>query len=65
TILDMRFPYTAAILAQAPEKVQLDNREMGSATNPGPDAEFFHSDSIDDILTGLTADDIESISRFG
>lgn len=65
TILDMRYPYTAAVLAQNPEKILKENRKMGSSANPGPDAELFHDGVIDDILKGLRADDIEAVSKFG
>lgn len=65
TILDMRFPYTAAHLAQFPQKVDPAARDKPRKDAPAADAKYFHDPMIDKILEGLTEEDIIAVRAFG
>ncbi|MEM9585377.1 MAG: P-loop NTPase fold protein [Pseudomonadota bacterium] len=59
TILSLRFPYTADYLARHPEKSDKANRIKD-------DAPYFPQEpQIDEILKGLSTDDIAEVAAFG
>jgi hypothetical protein len=59
SILSLRFPYTAELIAQTPSLRDPANR------NEAMNAKFFHDPTIDKILERMTQSDIAKIREFG